>query len=223
VPFHISVSEMAGTVLPPLAPKGFLLVIRGYFDESYKDKRVYAIAGYIGRDRDWKPASRRWKNRRLQDRIQCFHAADCEDGRQEFRHLSKGQCTQLKADLIQIVHEHENLGGFGAAVIIEDLHKVRESSERAEQVLGPDPYFLCFHMVLSSICKEFEENNAGPGTKVALVFEEQEQVSGRAKRSPLFQVRVPLGFPCHLSPSRNRDQRRHGHGSLQTRRRPLLL
>jgi hypothetical protein len=34
------------------ARDGCWVVIRGYFDESYKDHRVYAIGGYIGRDRD---------------------------------------------------------------------------------------------------------------------------------------------------------------------------
>src|SRR2546428_10577484 len=32
---HISIREMVGVAFPPLAPKGYLAVIRGYFDESY--------------------------------------------------------------------------------------------------------------------------------------------------------------------------------------------
>lgn len=156
-------------------------MIRGYFDESYRDKRVYAIGGYIGRSKDWTVASRLWKNRRLQDKIQCFHAADCESGFEEFKHLSKEVRIQLKADLIQIVHGCQNLGGFGSAVIIEDFYKVRDSSERARQVLGTDPYFLCFQMLLSGICIEFEEQQANPYMSIAFVFEEQEEFSGRTK------------------------------------------
>ena len=156
-------------------------MIRGYFDESYKDQRVYAIGGYIARDRDWMRVSKEWRKRRLRDGIQCFHAKDCEAGRGEFEHLSKEQRTQLKADLIQIVYGNENLGGFGAAVIIEDFHKVRESSDRAKQVLGPDPYFLCMQMLLSDLCVELEAQGASPGIRVAYVFEEQGEFSGRAK------------------------------------------
>ncbi|MGC2001794.1 MAG: hypothetical protein WA658_18195, partial [Candidatus Acidiferrales bacterium] len=40
------------------ARDGCWVVIRGYFDESYKDHRVYTIGGYIGRDRDWRAVSR---------------------------------------------------------------------------------------------------------------------------------------------------------------------
>jgi|HubBroStandDraft_4_1064222.scaffolds.fasta_scaffold195170_2 hypothetical protein len=159
-------------------------VIRGYFDESYKDKRVYAIGGYIGRDRDWSRASRQWKNRRLADRIQCFHATDCESGYGEFKDLSREKRIQLKTDLIQIVHEHEDLGGFGAAILIEDFLKVCDSSERARQVLGPDPYFLCFQVLLMAVCEEFEDGGAGPGMKVACTFEDQEEFSGRGAYAP---------------------------------------
>jgi hypothetical protein len=156
-------------------------VIRGYFDESYRDRRVYAIGGYVGRDKEWDLVSKEWRNRRLEDGIQCFHATDCEAGRGEFEHLSKEQRTKLKADLIEIVHKHENLGGFGAAVIIEDFEKVRDRSDRARQVLGPDPYFLCLQMLLSDICAELEKHKANPGIRVAYVFEEQEEFSGKAK------------------------------------------
>ncbi len=178
---QISVREMAEAAFPP-DETGYLTVIRGYFDESYKDHRVYAIGGYVGRDRDWKAASRKWRNRRLRDGIECFHAADCEDGRGEFAKLSKEERRTLKTDLIQIVGAQENLGGFSSAVIIEDFHGVRESSERAKQVLGPNPYFLCFQILLSDVCVALEEAGAGPGIRVAYVFEEQEEFSGRAKQ-----------------------------------------
>jgi hypothetical protein len=115
------------------------------------------------------------------DQIRCFHATDCESGYGEFKNLPKEQRTKLKAALIQIIHEHEDLGGFGAAIIIEDFVKVRDSSNRARQVLGPDPYFLCFQVLLISICEEFEDHDAGPGMKVACIFEDQKEFSGRSK------------------------------------------
>lgn len=122
-----------------------------------------------------------WKNRRLDDKIQCFHATDCESGYGDFKNLSKEQRAKLKADLIQIIHKHENLGGFGAAIMIEDFVKVRDSSQRAKQVLGPDPYFMCFQVLLMSVCEEFEDHDAGPGMKVACIFEEQKEFGGRSK------------------------------------------
>jgi hypothetical protein len=172
---------MASIVFPTLGTRGFLAVIRGYFDESYKDHRVFAIGGYVGRDRDWNPIAKAWRNRRLKNHVQCFHAADCEDGREEFKDLSKEERIQLKTDLIQIVGRSTNLGGFGAAVIIEDFYKVRESSDRAKEVLGPDPYFMCFQMLLTAVCVELEQQGATPGMSVAYIFEEQEEFSGRAK------------------------------------------
>ena len=175
-------SEGGGNNLFSHTRGGLTPVIRGYFDESCKDKRVYAIGGYVGRDKDWTRVSRRWKNRRLEDKIRCFHATDCESGHGEFKRLQKEERVKLKADLIQIVHAQENLGGFAAAIHIEDFIKVRDSSARARQVLGPDPYFLCFQTLLMAVCEEFERGEAGPGMKFACILENQEEFSGRARR-----------------------------------------
>lgn len=156
-------------------------MIRGYFDESYKDKRVYAIGGYAGYDRVWKNVSRNWKLRCLQDRVPYFHAADCEGGYVNFTHLSKQQRTQLKTDLINIVTAEQALGGFACAVMLDDFYKVRESSDRAKQVLGPSPYFLCFQSIFMHVCGALENDGAPHNARVTYVFEEQEELSGRAK------------------------------------------
>jgi hypothetical protein len=111
-----------------------------------------------------------------------LHAVDCENGYGEFEDLGKDCRVRLKTDLIQILDTNENLGGFSSAVIIEDFYKVRESSERAKQVLGPSPYFLCFQILLSDVCVALEKAQAGPGIRVAYVFEEQEEFSGRAQQ-----------------------------------------
>jgi hypothetical protein len=158
-------------------------VIRGYFDESWKDNRVFAIGGYVCHDRLWRRISADWKHRRLKDGIQCFHAADCEDGRGEFSHLTKDRRIQLKTDLIEIVSADSELGGFGTAVIIEDFKKVRESSDRAKKVLGPSPYYLCFQTLFSDVAIETEKVASDkPGVRVTSVFEQQEEFSGRAKK-----------------------------------------
>lgn len=175
------IGEMCEIVFPP-DETGYLAVIRGYFDESYKDRRVYTIGGYVGRDRDWRPVAHNWRNRRLRDGIQCFHAADCEDGREEFEKLKKEERIALKIDLIHAVLAEKSLGGFGSAVIIEDFYKVRESSDRAKEVLGPSPYFLCFQTILGDICAELDEQGFSPALSLACIFEEQEEFSGRAKK-----------------------------------------
>jgi hypothetical protein len=168
--------------------------MRGYFDESYKTKGVYAIGGYISRDKEWRELSRRWRNRRLKDGIQCFHAADCEGGWGEFQQLPSAQRISLKTDLIEIIDGCEQIGGYSAAIVIGDFEKVRDSSARARQVLGPSPYFLCFQVVLMAIGVRFDEYHAGPGMRTALIFEEQEEFSGRARK--LFHEFKSLNPTC---------------------------
>ena len=157
-------------------------MIRGYFDESYRDKGIYAIGGYLAKDKTWTSISRQWKNRCLQDRVQCFHAADCESGFGEFKKLSVEQRRDLKTDLIQIVDKHDGIGGFGAALIIDEFAQARDSSERARKVLGPDPYFFCFQIVLLAVCEDFLRFDPSGTKKTACVFEDQEEFSGRTKR-----------------------------------------
>jgi hypothetical protein len=154
-------------------------VIRAYCDESYKGTQVYAIGGVVARDRRFRIASIRWKNRRLRDGIKCFHAADCEDGREEFANLSKEQRIELKADLTGILLEAQ-ITGVGAAIITEDFNSLRAASEQAKSVLGPSPYFLCLQMLITSVCVGLGEHN--PNVRVAYIFEEQEQFSSRAKQ-----------------------------------------
>ena len=33
-----------------------------------KDNRVYAVAGFVGRDKDWRAVSKNWRNRCLNNR-----------------------------------------------------------------------------------------------------------------------------------------------------------
>ena len=74
-----------------------LIMLRGYCDESYDDKyRVYVVAGYVGKDREWRILSKDWRNRILKDGVTCFHATDCEAGRRQFANLSKQQRIDLK-------------------------------------------------------------------------------------------------------------------------------
>jgi Protein of unknown function (DUF3800) len=164
--------------MAPHTTAACLYMIRTYCDESYKDKRVYVIGGYVARRKTWDVLARQWKARRLQDGISCFHAADCEGGWDEFERLSKDQRRELKTDLIAIVNQHP-VSGFGSAILIEDWHKVRESHPKGPDVLGQSPYFLCLQLVLSALAERFNEEN--PGVRTSLVFEEQEEFSGRAK------------------------------------------
>jgi len=67
-------------------------LVRGYCDESYDSrKRIYALAGFLGRDKQWEKLAKDWRKRCFKDGVKCCHAADCENRRGDFKHLSKDQ------------------------------------------------------------------------------------------------------------------------------------
>jgi len=155
-------------------------VIRAFCDESYDgESRIYTIGGFVARDKEWVGLAKRFKLRCLKDSIQCYHAADCEGRYGDFKHLSKDQTVQLNTELIDEMLKSQ-IVGFAISVILEDYRKVQQSSEKAKRMLGPSPYFLAMQMFLVEVCGEIHADR--PNYRVAFIFDQQEQFSGRAKQ-----------------------------------------
>jgi hypothetical protein len=155
-------------------------VLRAFCDESYDgESRIYTVGGFVARDKEWAGLAKRFKLRCLTDSIPCYHAADCEGRYGEFKHLSKDQTVQLNTDLIDEMLK-TRIVGFATSVILEDYRKVQQSSEKATRILGPSPYFLAMQMFLVSVCGEIHADR--PNYRVAFIFDQQEQFSGRARQ-----------------------------------------
>jgi hypothetical protein len=155
-------------------------VIRAYCDESYDGQsRIYTIAGFAARDKEWARAAKAWKIRCLQDAIQCYHSADCDGGYGDFKALSKERIVALNTDLIDVI-VGVRLVGFATCIILEDYRKVAASCDKAKRILGASPYFMAMQVFLVSVCGEIQEDR--PNYRVAFVFDQQEEFSGRAKQ-----------------------------------------
>jgi hypothetical protein len=153
-------------------------MLRAYCDESYDGQdRIYSLAGFVGRDRDWAKLSRNWRNRCLRDKIGCYHATDCEHRLKEFKDFTPQQTIDLNTDLTTHL-TNARIAGFGISIWLEDYNAVAQSSAKAKAVLGPSPYFLGMQFLVFDICAELSEY--GP-SRVAFMFDQQEEFSGRAK------------------------------------------
>ena len=175
------VLEIAKLAFPPLSRGArFLAVIRAFCDESYDGQaRVYTIAGFVGRDKEWASLARRWRNRCLGSKVSCYHSADCEGGFGDFSHLSKTQIVELNTDLVSEIAA-TRLTGFATSLVLEDYRKVAGSSEKARRILGSSPHFLTMQTFLVSMCGEIRDSR--PNYRVAFVFDQHEEFSGQAKR-----------------------------------------
>jgi len=185
------VLEIAKLTCPPLfsGPR-FLAVIRAFCDESYDGKsRIYTIAGFLTRDKEWASLAKRWRNRCLQEGIKCYHSTDCEGGYKEFRQLSKKQIVELNADLITEILNTQ-IVGLATSMVLDDYRKVSASSENAKRILGSSPYFLTMQTFLVCACGKIRDNRdtrlrrlfGRPNYRVAFIFDQQEEFSGRAKQ-----------------------------------------
>jgi predicted RNA-binding protein len=156
-------------------------VIRGFCDESYdKDHRVYSLAGFVGRDKQWNKIARRWRNRCLDDGIRCYHAVDCEGGYGDFKDFSKEQIASLNTDLISILTEEQGIVGVGISIDLADHRLASESSDKARRILGNHPYFMVMECLVSEIAAQI--NKAEMNYRVAFIFDQQKEFQGRARK-----------------------------------------
>jgi uncharacterized phage-like protein YoqJ len=180
---NLDAIELARVVYP-LGFRGprYLAVMRGYCDESYdKDSRIYSLAGFIGRDKEWKEISRLWHNRCLKDKIECYHSADCDGAYGDFAGFSKQQIIDLNTDLVSILVKQGGIVGFGMSILLEDHKRFLESSEKALRVLGnKHPYFLGMEYLVSDFANEIRK--AEKNYTIAFIFDQQEEFQGQAKQ-----------------------------------------
>lgn len=194
--YEESAIELASLVYPPLfqGPR-YLAVICCYCDESYdKDSRIYTIAGFVARDKEWERLSRQWKNRCLKSGLEYYHSSDVEGSYGNCSHLSQEGVISLNTDLVTLVTEAK-LFGWATSIVLNDFLELRQSSDRVRELLGPSPYFLAMQMFLVTLCGRIHDEM--PNYRVAFVFEEQEEFSGRAKQ--LFdrvKVKNPIAATC---------------------------
>ena len=201
-----SVLDICKLAYPPLfrGPR-YLAVIRAFCDESYDGQsRIYTIAGFLGRDKQWNDLTRRWRNRCLRDKVQCYHAADCVGRYGEFAQLSQEQVVDLHADLIDEI-VRSRLVGFATSLVPEDYRRVSTSSEKARRVLGSSPYFLSMQTFLVNVCGEIRDSR--PNYRVAFVFDQHEDsVDGRSSYTMKSNRRIPtslLAWGLCFTPTRN--------------------
>jgi len=151
-----------------------------YCDESYDDKGiVFTVAGFLAKEDEWARLADRWATRCLQDGIDCYHATDCANGWNDFLPLSDEICIALNTDLITYLTETK-LAGFAVSISNKDFSDVISSEPKARTILGSDPYYLAFQLFILQVCHEI--NQVYSEYPLAFVFEQNEKVSGRAKR-----------------------------------------
>lgn len=190
----------------------------GYFDESDDNTRVYAIAGFVGHQKDCLHLHWEWEDRLLKKYdIEYFKAHELERGigqfakyrddpshpHQKFSKREKEFFTEIKTESIDIILEFSQIHGIGAVLLLPDYEQLKREYDEIGKLL-PSPYFLCAQLVMmeagfimNAINATLEPYRQGV---MLPVFDEQDEYSGRAKE--MFESFAQKNPQCsgHLSP-----------------------
>ena len=136
--------------------------VAGYFDESDDNKRAYALAGFLGHQKDCVYLHWEWEKRILEPyNLKYFKASELNSGKGQFaqhRDSPKGNLdakfserekelfNRIKTESIDVFLQFL-LIGIGAVVMLPDYGRLRTEFTAANRVL-PDPYILCAQLVM---------------------------------------------------------------------------
>lgn len=125
--------------------------LHAYNDESYTDLKVFIVAGYVGRQCDWRGVEGRWRRRLHAFGVKEFHAADCAHGRDEYLGRELSDRIRLQEDLARLLATSP-LRAAATAIKLEDWQLVAEEMRAARPRLDT-PYHLAFEHQVTLIAQ----------------------------------------------------------------------
>lgn len=161
----------------------YLALIKVFGDESYDgETRVYSVAVFMAPSQVWKKVTRDWARTCRLNGVPYYYAADCEGGFGNFKHLCQPQRKELNTLMIDHLVKHRELAGIGITVYADAYQELmNERPEETTKYLGDSPYYFAMQIAVQLAAKGATEE-LGEGYRLAFVFEENEEVSGTAKK-----------------------------------------
>lgn len=201
-----------------------------YCDESgdTKTHKVFAIAGYFGRNEVWLEIETKWEKALDSYGLKYFKASECEAGTGEFLKIretpglpgrpltarDKDNLKKIKTVFCNIATSTNQVWGVGAGVLVKDFNGVLAENPKARIVLQSDPYFIAYQLVMTefgTIINHINEHiNLPHGSRaemLAFVFDDTPEFSGKAKfMHDNFQEANPTASQCMASLTYADDQ-----------------
>lgn len=173
-----SFDALIGALHPPESELRMLASLQTYLDESIdKDRRIFAIGGFIGRADEWRELLLDWIDRihpsKLPNPITAFHMTDCETGGGEFRDelgWSRDSRKELIIDLLEIICRY-NVALFGMGVSIKEYETLDHVDPNKRFRLGNSQYHFLLQSVIRDLVKEMDDGSFGGYERVAFFFD----------------------------------------------------
>jgi len=134
-----------------------------YMDDSADSerKKVFSVAGFVGKADVWFDIEQEWNARLERDGIDYFKTSDCINLKGEFERKlvdCHGMTTArviadaILRDLRKIV-ARSPMYGYSLGVLMEDYRTVLAEPDGAI-VLNPDPYIFAHHVLIGKVCDD---------------------------------------------------------------------
>jgi uncharacterized protein DUF3800 len=151
-------------------------VFEAYLDESGTGKPYFAVGGLVGPADDWIQFSQDWEAIIQPLGIKAYHAADCEDGRGEFRGWPREKRNALTVSLIDCISKRKFFA-VGLGAIVADYQEVLHP--KADH-LYRDLYALLLRYVIATAVTQMAQRL--PGQHLAVICDWQEEFDGAGIR-----------------------------------------
>jgi hypothetical protein len=153
----------------------WLGMFKAYIDESgiHGGSPMFVLAGYLAPTREWDRFTRSWQTILQKYGIPAFHATDCNSNRKDFSKFEnkKGERDSFVSELLATISTRRRIIPINVGVVIPDFN---------EPNLVSQSYTICMKAMMATIHIVM---NRFPGRqKVALIFDRQDEFSGRAKQ-----------------------------------------
>ena len=148
-------------------------------DESgaHNGSLAFILAGFVAEDKDWPAFTRDYQRLLKKWGIECFHATDFFNGAPpNFDHFNNSQKRIFIQSLIAILAKHR-IDGISQGI---DLLAFNEIITGALLKKIESHCILCFQMMMAKFNRLAGEANMKQDEKIAFIFDQQQQFSGRA-------------------------------------------
>jgi hypothetical protein len=200
------------------------VIYGAYFDESDHGPG-FSVAGYSAAYDSWLHLDWAWRELLVRWNLQYYKASESENGLGEFAQYrdnpqdqrsplkphERAKLREIKAEFIDaICKHHDDLQGYGAAVVVKDFEKIIAEDEIARRIFLDKPYYLAAQLCLVAAAIPVRDANTrrSGNDKIELrpIFDSHEEYSGIAKKVfDNFAEKNPLSAKVLLQPAHDDD------------------
>lgn len=200
------------------------VIYGAYFDES-DEKPGFSIAGYSAAYDTWLHIDWAWTELLKRWNLKYYKASECENGLCEFAQyrddptdqksplnpIEREKLREIKVQFIDaICKHHDDLQGYGAAIVVEDFQKVIAEDPIARKTFLDKPYYLGAQLCLVAAAMPVRDANTrrSGDERIELrpIFDSTEEYSGIAKQVfDNFKEKNPRAAEVLLPPAYEND------------------